>query len=169
MKAIHQFVAGFSYNDAITNEAMLFRDLFRSWGYESEIYCPLKYVLPELQHEIRDVGDWDMNKKDDQIAFLHLSIGSASNRVVADSACKKAILYHNVTPPEFFRGLQEQIARHLADGRDQVRDLAGVADVVMADSHFNAQELRELGYGDVTVLPLVLDLSGCDQNQIGQS
>jgi glycosyltransferase involved in cell wall biosynthesis len=65
--------------------------------------------------------------------------------------------YHNITPAYFFRGLQEELARDLAWGRDQARSLAKTAAVNMADSRFNAAELIALGYPDVHVVPLVLD------------
>ena len=47
MKAIHQFLAGFSNGDAISNEAVVIRDLFRSWGYESEIFSENAYGGPD--------------------------------------------------------------------------------------------------------------------------
>jgi glycosyltransferase involved in cell wall biosynthesis len=77
--------------------------------------------------------------------------------VFAGLPCRKAILYHNMTPPEFFRGLQEQIARDLQKGREQTKQLAGTAEVVLAVSAFNARELETLGFRDVGVFPLVVD------------
>ena len=159
MKALHQFVAGFSHGDAISNEALVMRGIFRSWGFESEIFCEQRRILPELRREARDVQSYAGTAKADDVVLLHLSIGSDVNDVFATLPCRRAILYHNITPPDYFRGVQEQIAHLLARGRDQAKQLAGKAKVVMADSAFNAQELREWGYGDAQVLPLVLDLS----------
>ena len=51
----------------------------------------------------------------------------------------------------------EQIAHQLALGREQARALAGVAEVNLADSAFNATELETLGYGCAGVFPLYLD------------
>ena len=48
MRAIHQIVAGFANGDAISNEARTMRALFRSWGYESQIYSERRRILPEL-------------------------------------------------------------------------------------------------------------------------
>lgn len=156
MKAIHQFLAGFSGNDAISNEARVMRSIFRSWGYESEIYSENKRILPELRKESRDVGDY--RGSSDDLVLLHLSIGSIVNDAFAQAKCRKAILYHNITPPEMLAGMQQQIAHNLAWGREQIKHLPGVASVVMADSSFNAHELEELGYGKVHVLPLILEL-----------
>ena len=72
---------------------------------------------------------------------------------------RKAILYHNITPPEYFRGVQDQTAHLLARGRQQAKALAGAAEVVMADSRFNAEEIAAMGHANPQVLPLVLDFS----------
>ncbi len=158
MKRIHQFVAGFSHGDAISNEALVIRSILRGWGVESEIFSEQKRILPELRKEAKDAAAYREVCDPEDVVLLHLSIGSDVNDWFADLPCRKAILYHNITPPAFFRGLQEQTATMLARGREQMKRLAGCAEVVMADSAFNARELKEAGYGDAHVLPLVLDL-----------
>ncbi len=157
MPAIHQFVAGFSNGDAISNEARVLQKLFRSWGHDSEIYCEQKRILPELRASARDAARARETMKPDDIAILHLSIGSIVNDLFAAIPCRRAIIYHNITPPEFFRGLQEEITHHLQRGLEQVRALAGKAEVVMAVSRFNAHELEAAGHRDVKILPLFLD------------
>lgn len=158
-RAIHQLVAGFSHGDAISNEALVLRGIFRSWGYASEIFCEARRILPELRDEARDLAQNRHVFQPEDVVLLHLSIGSPVNEMFAELPGRKAILYHNITPPEYFRGIQEQIAHNLAKGREQARQLAGTARVVLADSRFNAQEMEAWGYRDVRVLPLVLDLA----------
>ncbi|MDR0994019.1 MAG: glycosyltransferase [Verrucomicrobiota bacterium] len=159
MRAIHQLVAGYANGDAISNEVRAMRDLFRSWGYDSHIYSEQKRILPELRADARDLATHTGDFTADDIVLLHLSIGSDVNDLFPTLQGRKAILYHNITPPEYFRGLQEQTAHLLARGLQQARSLASVAEVVMADSHFNARELVEMGYARPEVLPLVLDFS----------
>ena len=158
MKAIHQLVAGYSNADAISNEARVMRDIFREWGYASEIFCEANHILPELRKESRPLTDATSALGPDDIALLHLSIGSPANDTFLQLNCRKALLYHNVTPPEFFRGINEQIANSLSRGQADVKKLAASAEINLADSGFNARELGSLGYKDVAVLPLVLDL-----------
>jgi len=159
MSAIHQILAGYSHGDAISNEARVLRDIFRSWGYSSEIFCELKRILPELRRDALDVETLGEHCQQDDVALLHLSIGSVVNDIFPDISCRKALLYHNITPPEYLRGIQPQMAHDLAKGREQAARLAQTADVVMADSKFNAEELAQWGYKPAGVLPLVLDLS----------
>lgn len=156
-QAIHQFVAGYSNGDAISNEARAWRAVFRTWGHPSEIYCERKRILPELRKDTRELTGAAASIKPDDIVILHLSIGSDANLLFKQLNCRKAIVYHNITPPEFFRGYQEQIAHTLRRGREQMAALAGAARVNLADSHFNAGELRDAGYEDPRVLPLLLD------------
>jgi L-malate glycosyltransferase len=158
MRALHQFVAGFSQGDAISNEALILRGIFRTWGFQSDIFSEARRILPDLRDEARDVVSYRAECKPEDIVLLHLSVGSEVNAFFADLPCCKAILYHNITPAEYFTGIQDQIAGLLEQGRRQMKALAGKASVVMADSSFNARELQAMGYGDVPVLPLVLDL-----------
>lgn len=156
MSAIHQLVAGFSKGDAISNEARVIRGIFRSWGRDSEIYCETKRILPELRRETRGLETAASTIGRDDVAVLHLSIGSPVNEVFKTLRCRKAVIYHNITPPDFFRGLNEEIRAQLLRGREQARGLAGVADVTMAVSRFNADELEALGHRDVKLMPLFL-------------
>jgi glycosyltransferase involved in cell wall biosynthesis len=155
--AIHQFVAGFNRADAISNEAITLRSLFRSWGYESKIFSEVRRIPPELRNEAHDVTEYGPESKPEDVVLLHLSIGSAVNEAFAGLKCKKAILYHNVTPSHYVAPVQKQIARTLALGEQQIKGLSDAATVNMADSKFNADELTALSYADVKVLPLVLD------------
>jgi glycosyltransferase involved in cell wall biosynthesis len=157
MKAIHQLVAGYTYGDAISNEVRVLQGIFRKWGHESEIYCEKKRILPDLKKSTRDAEGDAATIREDDVALLHLSIGSPVNEAFRRLKCRKAILYHNITPPDYFRGLQEPVANLLAKGLDQARSLAGSAEVTMADSRFNAKELEAMGHGPTGVLPLVLD------------
>ncbi|HMO51334.1 MAG TPA: glycosyltransferase [Kiritimatiellia bacterium] len=155
--AIHQLVAGYSNGDAISNEARAWRAVFRSWGYASEIYCETKRILPELRKDTRDLAALRADVRPEDIAILHLSIGSEANRIFPALNSRKVIIYHNITPPEFFRGYQEEIAQNLRRGRAEMAALAGVARINLADSRFNADELAAAGYENPRVLPLLLD------------
>ena len=64
----------------------------------------------------------DLGARPDDVALLHLSIGSPANDVFRALPCRKAILYHNVSPPRFFELVQPQTARLLAAGIEQVTE-----------------------------------------------
>jgi glycosyltransferase involved in cell wall biosynthesis len=156
--AIHQFLAGYTGYDAISNEARILQTFFREWGHRSEIYTDVAHAPRELCHDILPANAAARDLETDDVALLHLSIGSQVNEIFASLSCRKVILYHNVTPSFFFEGLNPDLASALDQGRQQTAQLAGIADVNLADSYFNAGELEEMGYRDVTVLPLIVNL-----------
>lgn len=157
-RRIFQLVAGYSNGDAISNEARAMRAIFRGWGAASEIVCEAQLILPELLDDAWTLERYRANARADDVLLLHLSIGSGINQAFQTLPGRKAILYHNITPPEFFAGIKAKTARRLAAGREQVAELAGTAEVNLADSGFNARELEDFGYDDVHVFPLVLNL-----------
>jgi len=165
LPAIHQYVAGFRQGDAISHAATVMRRHFRAWGHESAIICEARRTAPQVRHEIRDLADVVAAARPGDLAILHLSIGTPVNLAFAALPCRKAVLYHNITPPHYFRFCNPALAGELQTGRQQAAALAGVAEVALADSAYNAGELRELGYRDVRVLPLVIDIEAFSPRQ----
>lgn len=158
MAAVHQLVAGFTLGDAISNHARSLREVFVSWGYESLIYAMPEFTHPKLKTSEVAGNARALQPGPDDLVVLHLSIGSPVNNIFRDLSCRKAIIYHNVTPAHFFRASDPYLAKQLEAGRTEAASLAGVADVNLAVSAYNASELRDWGYRDVGVLPLLLDL-----------
>lgn len=158
MPAIHQLVAGFTQGDAISNEATVIQRIVKSWGMESDIFCMFKHTLPEFRRKSRDYSTAAEIMKPSDVAILHLSIGSPVNEEFAALKCRKAIIYHNITPSSYFNIINRALGIELEKGREQMKRLAGVAEVNTAVSRFNAGELEAAGYRNVKVLPLILDL-----------
>ncbi len=158
MQRVHQLVAGYSKGDAISNEARKIRDLFRERGQGGDIFCELSRTLPELRKDAQDVNTAASVIRPEDLVILHLSIGSEVNEIFPALPGIKTIRYHNVTPAHYFKALNDHIAHQLERGRQQLRTLAGTAVLNMADSEYNAQELREAGYDNVQVSPLLLEL-----------
>ena len=157
-RAIHQLLAGYTGHDAVSNEARLLRALFREWGFAAEIFADPAYIPRELQEEARDARALTSSCTGGDVVLLHLSMGSPVNDLFPALPARKAILYHNITPPAYYAGVNPELARALARGRAQARALHAAAEVVLADSTFNARELAAMSYRDVHVLPLLLDL-----------
>ncbi len=162
MAAIHQLVSGFANGDAISNEAAALQRIFRSWGRASDIFSETRCVLPEHRKTVRDIAECRAACAPEDIAILHFSIGSPVNDVFASLACRKAMIYHNITPARYFNLVNRQTAYRLEQGRRQLRAMAQLAAVNLAESGFNADELREMGCPDVRMLPLAVDFQRMD-------
>jgi glycosyltransferase involved in cell wall biosynthesis len=70
-----------------------------------------------------------------------------------------ALIYHNITPPEYFAGLHRRLARQCFRGRRELRAYADRCDLAMGDSEFNRRDLEGLGFSRTAVLPVVPDFS----------
>ena len=157
--SIHQLLAGFSIGDAISNEALVLQRVFKSWDFASDVYADRAHTHPDLREKASPPEKLSAEVEASDIVVLHLSMGSAVNELFRNLKCHKVIIYHNITPAHFFDGIENKTARLLREGRAEIEALAGVADVNLAVSQFNADELSQMGYTNVQVLPLLLDLN----------
>ena len=74
-----------------------------------------------------------------------------------------ALIYHNITPPEYFVGVHRTLARQSFRGRRELRAYADRCDLALGDSEFNRQDLEALGFPRTAVLPVVPDFSHLDR------
>ena len=56
-----------------------------------------------------------------------------------------ALIYHNITPPEYFVGVHRTLARQCFRGRRELDAYADRCDLALGDSEFNRQDLEALG------------------------
>ncbi|MCA1626626.1 MAG: glycosyltransferase, partial [Acidobacteria bacterium] len=155
LTAVHQLLPDFVYGDAISNEAVSLRSLLRAAGYESHIFA--KRVEPRVAHEAR-LLDESQPKARDGLLYHH-SIGSEVTTHAVEHPGPKCLIYHNVTPAEFFAPYRPGFAWMLETGRAQLPRLARHFPVSVGDSAFNAAELAACGFRDPGVLPIVVDPS----------
>jgi glycosyltransferase involved in cell wall biosynthesis len=154
--AIHQLIASATPGDAVTHQALAWQRVLAGHGVGGEIYA--ENVAPPLKGSIRPLRRFPASSG--TTAILHYSIGSS----VLDAAqrlprSRLGIVYHNITPAEFLEPVNPTVAVLCARGRNRLPTFADRAAVVIADSQFNADELRGVGYTDVTVIPLLLSFS----------
>ena len=67
------------------------------------------------------------------------------------------LIYHNITPPEYFLGVHDQLVRQCYHGRRELLPYRSRVDLALGDSEFNRQELEALGFPRTAVLPVVPD------------
>jgi glycosyltransferase involved in cell wall biosynthesis len=69
----------------------------------------------------------------------------------------KCLIYHNITPAEFFQPYRPEFAPLLRRGREDMWQLAESFDHSVGDSAYNAEELALYGFAAPGVLPLAID------------
>ena len=157
LRAVHQVLATLGYGDAIGHEVLGIQRVLRSAGYDSEIFVETADTrLEDLTYDYRDLVD---ASHPDNLLIHHFSIGSRASRVAYALPDRMALVYHNITPPEYFVGVHKQLVELCWKGRRELKAYVDRCDLALGDSEFNRQELEALGFPDTGVLPVVPDFS----------
>lgn len=152
LSAVHQLLPDAVTGDAITNHALSIRDHLRASGFESDIFA--KRVEPPLAREARLFDDSDIDAGAGLI--YHHSIGSEVTAAALAHAGAKCLVYHNITPAEYFAPYRPGFAWLLEAGRASLRRLARHFRCSAGVSAFNAAELSAAGFDAPGVLPLMV-------------
>jgi glycosyltransferase involved in cell wall biosynthesis len=73
-----------------------------------------------------------------------------------------ALVYHNITPPEYFIGIHKDLVKLCFRGRRELTAYIGRCELALGDSEYNRRELEALGFRATGVLPVVTDFSHLD-------
>jgi glycosyltransferase involved in cell wall biosynthesis len=158
---IHQVLATLGYGDAIGHEVLGIQRVLRGAGYESEIF--VETADHRLEPQTRDYRELVDFSHRDNLLLHHFSLGSKASRTAYALPDRMALIYHNITPPEYFVGVHRTLARQTFRGRRELRIYADRCDLAMGDSEFNRQDLEALGFPRTAVLPVVPDFSHLDR------
>jgi len=155
---VEQFLSGFHGGDAVGNSVLLFHRFLAGRGIESRIVALT--IDPELRGQALPLGEYRENPQ--ALKIYHFAIASPLSAYFARCPGKKVLLYHNVTPSRFFAGFSTQLESLTLEAREELKQVKDNCDFFIADSDFNAGELRELGVGSVFVFPVMIDDRGYD-------
>jgi glycosyltransferase involved in cell wall biosynthesis len=98
----------------------------------------------------------------DDLLIHHFSLGSRASRTAYALPARMVLIYHNITPPEYFLGVHEQLVRQCYHGRRELTGYRTRCELALGDSEFNRQELESLGFDPTGVLHVVPDFSHLD-------
>ncbi|MGE0702770.1 MAG: glycosyltransferase [Vicinamibacterales bacterium] len=158
--AVHQVLATLGYGDAIGHEVLGIQRVLRQAGYQSDIF--VETADRRLEHLTRDYRELVDASDPDNLLLHHFSIGSRASRTAYAVPDRMALIYHNITPPEYFVGLHRTLARQCFRGRRELLAYRDRCDLAMGDSPFNREDLDRLGFLRTAVLPVVPDFSHLD-------
>ena len=160
MIRIHQVLATLGYGDAIGHEVLGIQRVLRAAGYESEIF--VETADHRLEPQTRDYRELVDVSDRENLLLHHFSLGSKASRTAYALPDRMALIYHNITPPEYFVGVHRTLARQTFRGRRELKAYADRCDLALGDSEFNRQDLEALGFPRTAVLPVVPDFSHLD-------
>ena len=162
MSKVIQYHPSILEADAIGYSIANLHAVLREAGIKSEMYCAdanatpftdLKPVSALLNLTTRD--------QPPDILIIHYSFYDEVALRLAQLPGRKILVYHNITPGHFFqRPGMEQMA-WLGDAcngaRAQLATMHNMFDISVGDSDYNARELRQLGFHNVTTIPVFVN------------
>lgn len=157
---VHQVLATLGYGDAIGHEVLGIQRVLRAAGYASDIF--VETADPRLEDLTRDFRELTEESHPDNVLVHHFSIGSKASRVAYALPDRMVIVYHNITPPQYFADVHKLLVRLCYHGRRELGAYVHRCDLALGDSEFNRQELAELGFPVTGVLPVVPGFSHLD-------
>jgi L-malate glycosyltransferase len=158
--SVHQVLATLGYGDAIGHEVLGMQRALRSAGYASEIFVETAdRRLEHLTTDYREMVGWIAP---DDLLIHHFSIGSRASRTAYALPGRMALVYHNITPPEYFVGVHKDLVKLCYRGRRELTAYPSRCDLAIGDSEYNRVELEALGFRHTGVLPVVPDFSHLD-------
>jgi glycosyltransferase involved in cell wall biosynthesis len=150
---VNQWLPAAHRGDAVGDSARAMRDLFRSWGHQSDLYA-----LTMDESLERDVLPWsDADSRGGDVTILHFAVPSPMTAAFGTLPGARVLQYHNVTPARFFAPFDEGICRITAIGRRELATLADRTDLALGASEFNRRELDDLKFPRTGVLPILVD------------
>ena len=139
---VDQWLPAAHYGDAIGDEALLVQKALRRAGFDSEVYAL------EVDEEVKkEVLPFDRRSEPgpEDVIILHFALPSPLTEAFRRLRSRKLLIYHNITPAQYFVGLDDELVRIAVKGRQELASLAGGTDPG-ARTHTLSGELAAAGY-----------------------
>ena len=151
---IEQVLPGFNRGDAMSNEARLLQRHFRGLGIDTAIYA--EHIQPQAREECIPVAQFFLRPPPD-LTIYHYGVGTPITQQLRRWPGPKLMIYHNVTPPQYFRNVNDEMVRLCQQGRSDLFADRRRYQAVWACSDFSRRELACLGFERVRHVPIPLD------------
>ena len=160
MTFVEQVLVGAGLTDAITNMARSIRrglaDSARGDIFARHPAVGVDDVLP--------LHRFDPAHTLGRVVVFHASLGDPDVfEALSRCASPIALVFHNLAPDRAFESIDPARAAALRDGWRELDDLRPSVAVAIADSTFNAACLTELGFRNVHVLPVGVEVHRLDR------
>ncbi|HEY7625232.1 MAG TPA: glycosyltransferase family 4 protein [Candidatus Limnocylindria bacterium] len=151
---VHQFHPTLAPGDAMSNHVFALRKRARHWGYDSFAYAV------EAKPGVADVRSYRRlfrEVRPDDLLIVHFSMGTEVIDQLIKIPARRVLVYHNITPPEFFSGINPHAAAFARLGLRQLARIAPAFELAIGVSEFNRRALVDAGYEETARVPILLD------------
>lgn len=153
---VDQVIPSLASRDAIGAHTVALSEALRAAGIASEIFYG--NCTPDVAALGRPVVELGRATRDRWLLYQS-SIGSPVFDTLAARSEPKLVNYHNITPADLLVDWEPDVAYEVSLGRTQLERLAPDCRLAVADSAFNERELKEVGYANTAVVPLLIDMT----------
>jgi glycosyltransferase involved in cell wall biosynthesis len=156
MTAVHQLVPSLASGDAVGAATVGTLHVLRELGYRSTIFAAS--IDPRLADVAVHANEMESSVRPGDVVIYRLAIGSHLAARFEKLDAQKVIVYHNITPAEYYAGANPEVAYWLERGREDLHRLAPLCEFVIGDSSYNLAEALQAGARDGVVIPPAIDL-----------
>ncbi|MDP2661764.1 MAG: glycosyltransferase family 4 protein [Dehalococcoidia bacterium] len=153
-----QFISDLSYGDAASSDCMETHQLLQQWGFQA-VVCADR-VDRRHQSVARHFSSYRPRKTD--FILFHYSAWSGAAQFLLELGKPLLLMYHNITPPEFFRGTDPVVSELTRKGLEALPRFAPLAVMAIAKSEYSRKELDRTGFERTGVMPILVDFQRLD-------
>lgn len=142
---------------------MAMHELLLKWGLEARIFA---FDMDEYGRQFAsfDSAYREFMRSEEDLLIYHYALYCDNYRLFLESRNRKVLVYHNVTPPDFYVAFYPEAVRLCTLGRETLPRLAD-CDLALGVSDFNRRELVAAGFDEskTGVLPINPRVEKLDQ------
>ena len=150
-----QLIPSHHYHDAAGSEVLTIERLMADAGWQVETYAD--NIDPELQGHTLPASEFDGRNLGDSVLIYHYCAASEMTFRFIEMEGIKVVLYHNITPAEFFEPYDADIAIDCREGRRQLSAMIDAVDLAIGHSDYSRLELVRTGFDVTRTIPYLFD------------
>ena len=153
MTRVHQATGAAGRHDAVTGQMLAYDELLRGWGLAGGAHAAV--IAPGASREIDKLAQ--LAPAPDDVVLIHYSGWIAGMGALLELPQRKVVVYHNITPAQYFWTVHPVVAVVCELGRERLPAVVAGARATAGVSAYNAAELRAAGAPDPRVVPPLID------------
>lgn len=161
-RRIIQIVSSLNYGDAVGNDVMAIDRALAEEGYITGIFA--QHIHRRIPFGKAYTLDRLPKLTEEDIIIYHFASQDDYVEVIKKMPCKLILRYHNITPPKFFHGYDDNAEKVTSAGLEQVKSLRDRVDYGMIVSEFNKRDLIGMGYKcPMNIVPILIPFKDYDR------
>ena len=157
---VYQVMDALDYGDGVSNSVINTHLLLNKMRIKNQIYS--KWWNDKVRQYT--IGISKIKVQPEDIVIFHFSGKSQIIDLVKSLQCRRILCYHNITPPEFFKGINPVSYNNCLEGLQQLKESWQDFHYFCADSPYNKKDLISYGIplSQIDVLPIMMNLERLD-------